>query len=455
MIGILFLMVILRIPYMFLDVPLLQPELVWMLTGERLAQGFSMYVDIIDDNGPLSAGVYWLIHILVGKSILAYQLVAGLIILFQIFYINSLFIQYKAFEENTYIPALVMTVLFHLSFDLLTLSPALMGTTFIFLALGQLFSQTIRHQDNPEPVLLVGLFGGIALCFHFPLIVFLPFVLVAGVAITGFNLHQLVLCLMGYLLPFSLCAVYYFWIDGLDDLLFEFIFATRLIDTYQHVSYWDILCLFALPLIFSLIGFILGTVLKRLTVNQQKQNQLIILFLIFSVLSIVIANRRTPYQLVVILPGMAYFISQIFIYVKRMKWQIALFYLFFIGVPSIGYGWVYFALQSDKFESYGITSDSRYQFTRNAKILVLGKDLGYYQNASLAGPFLNFHLSKRMLSKSDDNHDITRIYRIFIKEKPEYIIDQEGIFATLVEAIPELNNYYSSTENGVYQLRPS
>src|SRR5690554_580906 len=133
MVGILFLMVILRIPYMLLEIPLLQPELVWMLTGERLAHGFSMYVDIIDDNGPLSAGIYWLIHVFVGKSFLAYQLIAGLIILFQIFYINSLFIQYKAFEENTYIPALVMTVLFHLSFDFLTLSPALMGTTFILL----------------------------------------------------------------------------------------------------------------------------------------------------------------------------------------------------------------------------------------------------------------------------------------------------------------------------------
>src|SRR5690606_4221914 len=217
--------------------------------------------------------------------------------------INSLFIQYKAFEENTYIPALVMTVLFHLSFDFLTLSPALMGTTFILLALGQLFSQTMRHQDNPEPVLLVGLFGGIAVCFHFPLVVFLPFVLVAGVAISGFNLHQLVLCIIGYFLPFSLCAVYYFWIDGLDDLLFEFIFATRLIDAYQHVAFWDILFLFALPLIFSLIGFVLGTVLKRLTVNQQKQNQLIILFFIFAMVCLFIANRRTPYQLVVILPG--------------------------------------------------------------------------------------------------------------------------------------------------------
>ena len=158
---------VLRIPYLFLEVPLLQPELMWMLIGERMSKGYSMYVDIIDDTGALSAGVYWLIHLLAGKSLLAYHVVAALIIFFQVSYINLLLIQYKAFEENTYIPALVMLVLFHLAFDFLTLSPALMGSTFILLALGQLFSQTVRHQDQLEPVFLVGLFGGIDLCFHF------------------------------------------------------------------------------------------------------------------------------------------------------------------------------------------------------------------------------------------------------------------------------------------------
>src|SRR5690606_40421078 len=72
--------------------------------------------------------------------------------------------------------ALPILVLFQLSFDLLTLSPALMGTTFALLALGQLFSQTVRHQENPESVLLVGIFGGTALCFHFPFVAFLPFI---------------------------------------------------------------------------------------------------------------------------------------------------------------------------------------------------------------------------------------------------------------------------------------
>src|SRR5690606_31703706 len=216
-----------------------------MLVGERMAKGHAMYVDIIDDTGALSAGVYWLIHLVAGRSLLAYHVVAALIIFFQASYINHLLIQYKAFEENTYLPALVMVVLFHLSYDFLTLSPALMGSTFILLALGPLFSQTVRHQDQPDPVFLTGLFGGIALCFHFPLMVLLPFFLAGGLIICGYDLRQLLLCVTGYLLPLALCALYYFWIDGFSEFVTGFIYSIRIIDVYRHVSYWDLATLLA------------------------------------------------------------------------------------------------------------------------------------------------------------------------------------------------------------------
>ncbi|MEX2591651.1 MAG: hypothetical protein WD426_02670 [Anditalea sp.] len=445
-------MLILRIPYALLEIPLLQPELIWRLLGERMGSGYSMYVDITDDNGPLSSGIYWLIHLMAGKSFFAYQLIAGATILFQVAYINSLFIQCKSFEDNTYIPALVMVVLFHISFDFLTLSPALMGTTFVLLALGQLFYQTVRHHYSTESILLVGLFGGIAVCFHFPLVFFLPFVLVAGVMINGFSFHQLVLFLVGYILPFLICALYYFWIDGLGDFLFGFVFATWIIDVYHHASYWDISILFLLPFIFTLIGFVLGSLLKHLTVSRQKQNQLIILFLAFSLLSIILANRKAPYQLVVVLPGLAYFISQIFLYLNRKKLTAILFYIFFFGVPLVGYGWAYHKIISDQIYTYAVNSGNQYDFTKNSKVLVLGKDLGYYRDASLAGPFLNYHLSKPFLKEYKSYENLTAIYLAFARERPEYIIDEDHIFADLLEHFPELRGYYSLEREGIYKL---
>ena len=453
LLGIVFLLAILRIPYLLLEIPLLQPELIWMLIGERMSNGYSMYVDIIDDTGALSAGVYWLIHLIAGKSLLAYHVVAALIILFQASYINHLLIQYKAFEENTYIPALVMLVLFHLSFDFLTLSPSLMGSTFILLALGQLFSQTVRHQDQPEPVFLVGLFGGIALCFHFPLMVFLPFFLAAGLIISGYNLHQLLLCLTGYFLPIILCALYYFWIDGFSEFITGFVYSIRIVDVYRHVAYSDLASLLGLALFFTFWGFVLGFLTKRLTVNQQKQNQLIILYLVFAILPLVAANRLTPYQLVVLLPGLTYYISQIFIYLNRKRLTAFAFYAFLLGVPSTGYVWLSQKLSSGGIDHYAVNIDNRYDFTDNSTVLVLGQDLGYYRNASLAGPYLNYQLSKPVLAEYKNYPALTKIYLAFKNEKPEYVIDEEGTFAALLEHLPELAAGYALEAEGVYRLK--
>lgn len=444
---------VLRIPYLLLEIPLLQPELIWMLVGERMAKGHAMYVDIIDDTGALSAGVYWLIHLVAGRSLLAYHLVATLIIFFQASYINHLLIQYKAFEENTYLPALVMVVLFHLSYDFLTLSPALMGSTFILLALGQLFSQTVRHQDQPEPVFLTGLFGGIALCFHFPLMVFLPFFLAGGLIICGYDLRQLLLCVTGYLLPLALCALYYFWIDGFSEFVTGFIYSIRIIDVYRHVSYWDLATLLAFALFFTLWGFMLGFVVKRLTVSQQKQNQLIILYLAFAILPLLAANRFTPYQLVVLLSGMTYYISQIFIYLSSKKVTAVAFYVFLLGIPLMGYGWLSHRLSTDGLSAYAVNADSRYTSTDNTSVLVLGKDLGYYSNASLAGPYLNYQLSKPLLEEYRNYPALTKIYQAFKKDKPAYVIDEEGTFAALLEHLPEIAAAYRLEKEGVYRLK--
>lgn len=450
MIGILLLLIVLRAPYWFMDLPLLQAELVWTLIGERMAAGHSMYVGIIDDTGPFSAGVYWLIHLVAGRSVVAFHLAAGALLLFQIAFFNSLLIQYKAFEDNTYIPALVMTILLGFSYDFLILSPALMGTTFILLSLGQLFSHTVRHQEHPESVLLVGIFGGTALCFHFPLVAFLPFIVVAGIAISGFTFQQLLLCLAGYLLPFCLCAVYYFWMDGSGSFLAGFVFARNFADHNLLINYSDMALLLAWPLAFTFLGFMLITLMKRLTVNQQKQHQLIVLFLVFSVFSLFFTNKLAPYQLIVMVPGMAFFISQIFPTFNNKRVRATVFNIYFLGICLTGYGWAYYRIKPRTLDHYTLNPAEKHEITRNSNVIVLGNDLAYYQEASLAGPYLNFRLSEPIF-RNPDQKNLTDVYLSFCKEKPEYVIDEEGAFAEIIQYLPKLQEDYSPVRAGIYK----
>src|SRR5690554_1359758 len=445
-------MAILLIPPVIMDIPILKPEMIWMLIGERLAAGYSMYVHVVDDNGPLSAGVYWLTHLLAGKSLPVYRYAGVLILLFQAVYFNRLLIRYKSFEENTYIPALVMTVLFFISFDFITLSPALLGSTFVLLALGQLFSLTVLHEESPEPFLLVGLFGGIAFCFHSPFLVFLPFIIITGIIVSGFNFNQTLLSLTGYLLPFALCSTYYFWIDGLDEFIYGFVLGPHLVDYDHLMSLADIAILLALPLTLTFMGVVSGTLLKRLTVNQQKQNQLLLFYLFFSFLPLFIAKERAGFQLLTLLPAMAFFISQLFIYIKNTQVRTFIFYTFLLGVPSIGYTWAYYQLETEGLEAYLVDSGPEYEFTRGSRVLVLGTELGYYRDASLAGPYLNYNLSEDLLKREKSFEELTQIYLSLAQEKPEYIIDKNGVLAKLIESVPALKELYTEKQ-GVFYLK--
>ncbi|SNS33085.1 hypothetical protein SAMN06295967_107116 [Belliella buryatensis] len=432
---------------------MIQPELIWMLAGERLSEGLHMYKDVVDDTGPLSVGAYWVIHLIFGRSLVMYKLLAALLIIFQIAYINALFIRYKSFEENTYIPAAVMVVLFHLSFDLLTLSPSLMGGTFLIMALGQLYAQTVLQKEGSDSVLLAGMFGGVAVLFHFPLIVFLPFLVVAGIAISGFTFRQFILSLFGYFLPIFLCALYYFWIDSLPEFVLEYLFASRIIDVYTHVSLLYILLAFALPLILAMVGYLVGLLFKMITVNQQKQRQLIFLYLIFAILSILLTNRQTPYQFIIILPALTYFITQIFIYLSNKKALAIFSFILFLGVPASGYLWLVFGMQSGQFTSYIIEIENKHEISKGKSIVVLGDDIAYYKHATLATPYLNQKLSKRILNDFDDFADMASVYQQFLIEQPELIIDQEGLFADLLVRIPLLSDLYQIEEEGLYRLR--
>lgn len=436
-----------------LKAPMTQPEMIWMLLGERLAEGGHMYKDVIDNTAPLSAGVFWMIHVLFGKSLLAHQLLAYFLICFQIIYVNNLFFNFRTFEENSYVPALIMGILFHSSFDFIRLTPMLMGSTFLILAVGQLFSQTMLQKESTSSVLLVGLYLGIAACFHFPLIVFLPYLIVVGVAIGGYNFSQLILSLVGYFLPLASAATYYFWIGGIGEFVSEFLLTSNLEVSYKHVSLRDLLFLMVTPLFFTTMGIVYGSFFKSLTINQQKQLQLMLIFLLAAVAVVFLSNRHTPYQLVVFIPPMVYFISLLFLANPSGVFMTVLTYLFLLGVPLTGMFWLFQKTSLDDSNAYTIQQENRHEISKGKKVLVLGTDLGYYQGASLATPYLNYYHSKELLSNYSDMSSMAQVYQAFKMDMPEIVIDEEGVFLELMRVFPSFQELYASERRGVYVLK--
>jgi len=87
----------------------------------------------------------------------------------------------------------------------------------------------------------------------------------------------------------------------------------------------------------------------------------------------------------------------------------------------------------------------------NKKILVLGDDLSYYKNNSLATPFLNWDNARRLFLNINDYENILTVFSNLKTDYPEYIIDQNGVLPDLMNYIPELKMNYSLVKDNVYQ----
>ncbi len=431
----------------FFPFPITEPNLIWMVLGERLSEGLYLYQDVLDDTGPLSAGVFSGIHLLFGRNELVFDVLGRLLIFFQIIYWNNTLIRYRVFDENTYLPAIIMAALFHFSFDMTTLSPTLLGSTFLMLALGQLFSQTVLQKETSESTLLIGIYGGLATGFHLNFVLFLPYIIFTGLAISGFTIRQLFLSLVGFFLPVLLIFVFYYWNDGLQEALQ----AWPMIFTYQAYEYQPMLSWLipgSIPIILAFAGYFFGSFFRGATINQQKQRQLIILWLIFSGLFFFLVKRQAAYQLLVFIPGLTYLITQFFLHFKTGIIARLGFTLLVFGLPFGGLAYWNSRIEVDK--SYFVQSSISDQLPKNASIMVLGEDCSSYLQHPLGGPFLNYNLTKTFLSGEKSLEQKSELFRKLSNQKADFILDQEGRFQELLEELPALKEHYKQASPGVF-----
>lgn len=387
-----------------------------MVLGERLSEGHLLYVDVIDDTGPLSAGVFTGLHILFGRSELAYLFLGKIFALFQIYYWNSTLIKYRVFDENTYLPAIIMAALFHFSFDLMYLSPTLLGSTFLLLAFGQLFSHTVLQKESSESTLLIGIYGGLATGFHWNFVFFLPFLIFTGLAISSFTVRQLFLSIMGFLLPILLILVFYFWNNGLEQALQVW----PIVFTYPNYGYQPYLSWLApgvLPLVLALAGYFIGSFFRGATINQQKQRQLILVWLLFSAGLFFLVKSTATYQLVVFLPAMSYFITQFFLH---FNWTLLLRPAFFGLVLALPiWGMNYWQKRITLDTSYFVTASYETDQLNQKGLMVLEENPSPYLTHALEGPFLNFHMSVSYLKQEKTLQQKAQVFQMIRLQQPD------------------------------------
>ncbi len=456
-ISLIVLLGLMRLPFLFHPLPLLIPELQWMLVGEKMGQGFMLYRDVWDNLSPLSAVVYWLIDSVFGRSQLAYQLIAAVLTVFQALYFNFLGQQRQFFSERNFVPAFLYLLFVNISFDFSTLSPALMSSTFLLLALGQLTKQ-MQREGITEDVFEIGFYLSIATLFYIPSVVFIIWLFLVLLIYTGATIRLYALAIFGFAFPIVLTLILFFFQNAFDALNRNLLLSIFQARQYNLNSFQSVFITLFIPVSIGVLGFFRTVAFGRFTNYQTRIQQIMMLWFIAGVLTIVLMPYIAPMQFVVLVPSLVFFANNFFLLSKRRIWLselLALCIFVFIlilqyrGVTNTESGWLVARLDNLRTKTAPLPAE-----IKNQRILVIGNDEGEYRDNFPATPYLNWDLAQYDLENPENYQSVISIYDNFTADPPKYVIDKTNTMTKIFKHIPKLANRYRATgTKGIYVLK--
>lgn len=454
MLVLLLFLLLMKLPAFYGSVPLTIPELNWMVVGEKLAEdGTVMYKDVWDPLAPLAAGMYWLLHELFGRSHLAYQIIALLLIFVQSALFNSILLKNKAYNENTYVPALIYGLLMCTFFQFYTLSPVLVSLTFVLLTINNAFND-IEFKGMKNNLFSTGILMGLASLFYLPSLVLALALLFAYLLFTGATPKSYFLFAYGLLLPWLIIIVYYFWHDALFQFYINCLYSLLFLGNNSYISYSLLITIVALPLVVLILSFFKLFDAKKFNNYQERFQQTMIFIFIMALVAWWISHSRTPALLVIFVPVAAFYISHFFLLIRRRFITEISFLLFFIGILFVHFSTLYqwnTVAPLLHYEKLLVQDTPWDDLVENKKILYLGDDLSVYKKAQLATPYLNWELSSLQLASPDYYDNLMSIYEYFHEDTPEVIIDTKGIMDKVFARMPTIAEQYTQgNERGVY-----
>jgi hypothetical protein len=429
--------------------PLLVPELDWLLIGERMNDGFGLYGDIWDTLEPLSAGVYFMLNKISGKSQLSFQIVALIFLYLQALLFNLVININNLFNERTMVPGLLYVLFAGLFFDSLTLSPVLMGLPFLILALHFIFIQ-MRSGSDDESVFYTGLFTGIATLFCLQLSVFILMAMISFLFFTGLSLRKYFILFLSFLIPGFIVAVYYLCNDALGSFGTNYFLALFSVEKQKLLSNKGMLTILLIPGVLFAVSLFLISQKSKYINYQYNCLRVMGLWLGFGLVAVIISLHQTPYELLILVPALAYFCTHYFILVRSRLIREITFLGVAILIITLNYGGLYgFVFKKKPVDFSKMLVESKGLLPaelKDYKILVMGGSFSYYDNNKAATPYLNWNLSLRHFSDLDNYYNLSEIYENFQRDMPEVIIDERGLAESLFSKIPPLRNHYRKLE---------
>ena len=452
LLGLLAILLIIFLP-LFIDSPgMTFVELKNFLVGEKVHEGKVMYTEIVDSTAPLAAWFNGFMDILFGRSLITRHIFAFILIFLQSSYLGIVFSNKKAFAENSYIPSLIFAILITFSFDTLSLTPELVGATFLLPALNNLFKEIEFREQRNESIFNLGLYLGIASLFVFSYSVYLVGTVITLVVFTRSSIRQFFLLVLGFLIPHVLLLSSYFLLDGLSEIWQYYYLPNLSLRSDRYMSNASLWTLAALPLIFLLISFVMMNRDARLSKYQTQLVQSMFFWMIFSVIQVLYSKDLRPQNCITLLPSLSFFITHFLLLVRRKKFAEMHVWVLLIGTTIVSYSARYGLLSNVSYSQ--LLVPDKEMSVQGKRVLALDNDLSIYKHNQLASVFVDWNLSKDIFTHPEYYENIIQVYDGLNSDLPDIIRDNGDLLKPFLEKIPKLRVLYQKQGNNYVKKSP-
>ena len=442
LIGLLLILILLALPFFIDPVTFTLSELRSFVTGEAVHSGKLMYIQVYDSTAPLAAAVFGLVDWIFGRSLPARHSLSLFIIFFQASFFAIVLIVNKAYNDSTYLPALIFGLLCFLSFDFLSFSPELLASTFLLLALNNLFKEIEFRNQRDETILNLGVCLGIATLLVFSYSIFLLAALFILIVFTRINLRKALLLLVGFALPHAILITLYFFWGHTAELWQNYYLPNFTVGGAQLISLKSFLILSGVPIIYFIFSLFMLNREAHFTKYQSQLFQIMFLWLLVAVVHVFVVRELSPQSLIIFIPSLSYLISHYLLLIRRKRLAEMMLWLLLASLVSVNLLTRYNRLEDVNFEGMFPKASPYEKVIKDKRVMVLQDDVGIYSQNRLAGYFPDWSLSASIFEQPDYYENILLIDEAFKTDPPEIIIDPKDLMKNIFERIPRIKPLY-------------
>lgn len=263
------------------------------------------------------------------------------ILVSQVFHLNFIIGKHEVLYRNSYLPALLFTVLLVMIPQFMTFHPVLLVNSLLIFVFDKLFK--IYKNPSPLPMMFDACFLiGIATLIYLPAISFFLLFAASVLILKTFSWRDWTIGFIGFCLPFFFAFVYYFWIDGLDTLKEKFFLnnISRLINPEGFALRGYTITLVVISLITILTLLRISQNFYKNTTRIRNFQQVIFISMVVGMLSLAVTGSVAIYRFSILTIPLSTMISYYFLSGKKAWWNEVLFWIL-IATVIVNYtvGW--------------------------------------------------------------------------------------------------------------------